>query len=47
VADGRHAAEADVSVNRKGWLYIIAAGVLAAALLLHRQLWTAWVWIWN
>jgi hypothetical protein len=36
-----------MSLDRKGWLYVIAAAVLVAVLLLHRQLWTAWVWIWN
>jgi hypothetical protein len=36
----------DVHLDRKIWLYI-AAAVLAAMLLLHRQLWTAWVWLWN
>jgi hypothetical protein len=46
MASGRQAAEAGVSINRKVWLYI-AAAVLAATLLLHRELWTAWVWSWN
>jgi hypothetical protein len=35
-------------LDPKGWLYVIAAAALATVLLLHRQLWTAWVvWIWN
>jgi hypothetical protein len=42
---GRHEVriEALMSLDRKGWFYIIAAAVLVAMLLLHRQLWTAWV----
>jgi hypothetical protein len=34
-------------LSRKVWLYIAAAVLAAMLLLLHRQLWTAWVWVWN
>ena len=34
-----------MSLDRREAGSIIAAAVLVAVLLLHRQLWTAWVWI--
>jgi hypothetical protein len=36
-------------INRKGRLIVVcaAAVAIAAILLMHRQMWTAWVWIWS